>query len=51
VPALVANDDVHVMSQKVGEFSLAFVTPLGSDYHGCGHLTPSRRPRCKASVL
>ena len=50
VATLVAHDKIHVTSQKVGEFSLAFVTPLGSDYHGCGHWTPSRRPRCKQSL-
>jgi hypothetical protein len=35
--ALIANDHIHVTSQEVGQLPLAFVTPLGSDYDGCGH--------------
>jgi hypothetical protein len=42
VAALVANDHIHVTSQEVGQFAFAFVTPLGSDYDGCGHWAPSR---------
>jgi hypothetical protein len=50
VAALVTNDHVHVTSEEVGQLPLALVTPLGSDYDGCGHWTPSRRPRC-GSIL
>jgi hypothetical protein len=45
VTALVANHHIHVTSQKVRQFSLAFVPPLGSDYDGCGHVAPSSFPR------
>ena len=50
VSPLIANDKIHVARQEVGQFSFAFVTPLGSDYDGCGHWTPSRRPRCTKSL-
>jgi hypothetical protein len=50
VTALVANDHIHVASQEIGQFTFAFVTPLGSDYDGCGHWTPSSWPRCTSSL-
>ena len=37
VPALVADDDLHLLGDEVGELSLALVTPLGADHDGCGH--------------
>ena len=40
VTALVAHDDVHVLGEEVGELALPLVTPLGSDHHGRGHVTP-----------
>ena len=47
---LVADHHIHVTSQEIGEFPFSFVTPLGTDHYGCGHLTPSRRPRCLKSL-
>ncbi len=38
VPALIADHDVHLLRDEVGEFSLALVAPLRTDHHGCGHL-------------
>ena len=40
VAALVAHDEVHVLGEEVGELALSLVTPLGSDHHGRGHVTP-----------
>ena len=37
VAALVADDQVHLLGEEVGELPLALVTPLGADDHGRGH--------------
>ena len=37
VPALVADDDLHLLGDEVGELALALVTPLGADHDRCGH--------------
>ncbi len=43
VAALVANDVVDTTAEKIGRLSLAFVTPLGTDEHDCGHVTKPYR--------
>ena len=35
--ALIADDQLHVLGEQVGELALPFVAPLGPDDHGCGH--------------
>ena len=37
VAALVADDDLHLLGDEVGELALALVAPLGADDDGCGH--------------
>ena len=37
VAALVADDQLHLLGQEVGELALALVTPLGPDDDGCRH--------------
>jgi hypothetical protein len=37
VPALVADDEVHLLGEEVGELALALVAPLGSDHDGRRH--------------
>ena len=37
VAALVADDQVHLLGDEVGELALALVTPLGTDDDGRGH--------------
>ncbi len=37
VPALVADDDLHLLGNEVGELALALVAPLRTDHDGCGH--------------
>ena len=38
VAALETHDDVAVRSEHVNDFTLAFVTPLGADNNGIGHI-------------
>ena len=38
VPALVADDQVHLLGEEVGELALALVAPLGSDHDGRRHV-------------
>src|SRR5271166_1529421 len=40
VAALVADDQIHVLGEEVGELALPLVAPLGSDHHGRGHVAP-----------
>ncbi len=40
VTTLVANDEVALLRQVVGEAALAFVTPLGADDHRARHTSP-----------
>ena len=42
VTTLVANDEVALLRQVVGEAALAFVTPLGADDHRARHDCPPR---------
>ena len=42
VAALVADDDVHLLGEEVGELALALVTPLGADHDGCWQRVPPR---------
>jgi hypothetical protein len=37
VAALVADHQVHLLGEEVGELALALVAPLGSDHDGCRH--------------
>ena len=37
VPALVADDDLHLLGDEVGELALALVAPLRADHDRCGH--------------
>ena len=37
VATLVADHEVHLASEEVGELALPLVAPLGPDHHGCGH--------------
>ncbi len=37
VPALVADHDLHLLGDEVGELALALVAPLRADHDGCGH--------------
>ena len=37
VAALVADDQLHLPGQEVGELALALVAPLGPDDDGCRH--------------
>ena len=46
ISALVSNDDVGSLSQKVGDFTFAFVTPLGTyDYYSTYASSPSTSSR------
>ena len=38
VPTLVADDQVHLLGEEVGELALALVAPLGSDHDGRRHV-------------
>jgi len=35
--ALVADNHVHLLGEKVGQFALALIAPLGPDHYGHGH--------------
>ena len=37
VAALVADHDLHVLGEQVGDLALPLVAPLGSDHDGRGH--------------
>ena len=37
VAALIADDQLHLLGQEVGELALALITPLGPDDDGCRH--------------
>ncbi len=41
--ALVAADEVRVEGQQVDDLALAFVSPLRTDDHSCGHEPESAR--------
>ena len=42
VAALVADDQVHLLGDEVGELALALVAPLGADDDGRWHAKPPR---------
>jgi probable phosphoglycerate mutase len=37
VAALVADHDLHLLGEQIGQLALALVAPLGADDHGTGH--------------
>src|SRR6185437_14053492 len=37
VPALIADDHVHLATEMVSQLALPLVAPLGPDHNGCGH--------------
>jgi hypothetical protein len=41
VPTLVSDYEVHIASEKVGQFTLTFIAPLSSHYNSCGHVVSS----------
>ncbi len=52
VTTLIADDEVALLGQVVGETSLAFVAPLGADDHRAGHgnLTGTERASTSQKV-
>ena len=40
VAALVADDEVHLFGDEVGEFALTLVAPLRADHDRCRHAQP-----------